>query len=154
MLRILLAAASNDSLSLFAAALAAEPEVRVAWAESGADALEKAAREAPELVVVTEELGDMAGLVLVRRLLAVSAAINTAVISARPAEEFHQAGEGLGIMAQLPPRPGKEEAEMILGRLKSATAFPTAAAATGPRDPAESNLGARGRIRQRDHVRP
>jgi two-component SAPR family response regulator len=73
---------------------------------------------APLAAVIDEILPDMPGLDLVRRLLPINAMINTVMISALPSEAFHDASEGLGIMAQLPPQPTPEDARTILARFK------------------------------------
>jgi hypothetical protein len=65
----------------------------------------------------------MPGLDLVRRLLPINALINTAVISDLPPETFHEASEGLGIMAQLPPNPTTSNAREFWDRLKRMPRF-------------------------------
>jgi hypothetical protein len=83
-------------------------------------------RHPPIGVVIDENLPDMPGLDLVRRLLRINAMINTVVVSALPPDAFHEAGEGLGIMAQLPPQPTWEDARTILDNFKR-MALPTPA---------------------------
>jgi hypothetical protein len=63
--------------------------------------------------------GDSARFALVEELLRVNAMINTAVCSALRPEDFHEQSEGLGILAQLPPSPGAEDARTLLDRLRS-----------------------------------
>ncbi|MFH1139056.1 MAG: response regulator [Pseudomonadota bacterium] len=126
MLKIMLAAVDRENLSPFAQGLAANTDVELTWVDSGASALRRAAEEPPHLVVVGEELGDMSGLDLVNSLLRLNAFINTAVISALSAEDFHEAGEGLGIMVQLSPRPGPAHANEVLTRLSKITSFSAA----------------------------
>jgi hypothetical protein len=48
---------------------------------------------------------------------------NLAVVSDLAAEAFHEAGEGLGIMAQLSPQGSAEDADRLLGLLAN---MPTA----------------------------
>jgi DNA-binding response OmpR family regulator len=86
--------------------------------DSGAAALSDVMKHPPLAVIVDESLPDMPGLELVRRLLPINAMINMAVISSLSPEAFHEAGEGLGIMAQLPLAPAKPDALEILSRLK------------------------------------
>ena len=45
--------------------------------------------------------------------------INCAAVSSLTSEDFHEAGEGLGILMQLPVEPGQEYADMLLEQLKS-----------------------------------
>ena len=49
--------------------------------------------------------------------LGLTASVTTAAVSSQPQDVFHEASEGLGIMAHLPPRPGKFEAEQLLKTL-------------------------------------
>jgi hypothetical protein len=85
-------------------------------------------KHTPLGVIIDENLPDMSGLDLVRRLLPINAMINTVMISKLPPETFHEASEGLGILSQLPPMPTPSDASAILARLKrmspSGLAFP------------------------------
>lgn len=119
--RILIATAERSRLTKFADAMAVDPEIRVAWADSGTAALADATAHPPLAVIVDESLPDMEGLELVRRLLPINAMIFTAVVSGLPAKRFHEDSEGLGVLAQLPPRPTPSHAAELLGRLKRLT---------------------------------
>jgi len=44
--------------------------------------------------------------------------VNCAVVSSLLTEDFHEAGEGLGILRQLPANPGLEYAKELLEQLK------------------------------------
>ncbi len=116
--RILLATVDRARLKEFAEAMAAAPEVRIAWADSGAAALADVKTHPPLAVIVDATLPDMDGLELVRRLLPINAMVYTAVISELPAERFHEVSEGLGVLGQLPSRPTPAQATELLGRLK------------------------------------
>lgn len=116
--RILFATVDRARLKEFAGAMAAGGEVEIAWADSGAAALADVMTQPPLAVIVDATLPDMDGLELVRRLLPINAMIYTAVISDLPAERFHEASEGLGVLAQLPPQPTPAQATELLGRLK------------------------------------
>ena len=118
MARILLVSAKEDNLSDLANGLSTAEDVNLHRAESGASALRSAARLSPRLVVIDEEIGDMAPLDLVVGLLELDATIATAVLSKMPPEEFHEASEGLGVMAQLPPQAGREHVARLLQKLK------------------------------------
>jgi DNA-binding response OmpR family regulator len=126
--RILIVTPDRASLATFATALVENPDVQVAWADSGQAAVSDVMKHIPLGVIIDENLLDMTGFDLVRRLLPINALINTVMISDLPAETFHEAGEGLGIMAQLPPQPTPSDANAVLARLKrmspSNTFFP------------------------------
>ncbi|MFH1723758.1 MAG: response regulator [Elusimicrobiota bacterium] len=117
-LRLLLVSPDKASLSGFAAALEEQGGVALSWADSGEKALKLASEASLDLVVTAEMLGDMTGLELAGRLLRMNPAINTAAVSRLSPQEFHEASEGLGVMVQLPTRPGGEDARGLLGRLR------------------------------------
>jgi len=115
--RFLLVTPYKDSLSLLASTLAAQGGVDLSWAQSGAKVLDMIADTAFDLVVTDESLGDMTGLELAARLISINPMMNCAAVSSLSPEDFHEASEGLGLMDQLPPRPGKEDADNLLQRL-------------------------------------
>ena len=121
MIRILLVTTDRDSLAGFASALAGNEEVGLLWEESGGKALSMVEDSPVELVVTDETLEDMTGLELAERLLSINPMISCAAVSPLSAKQFHEASEGLGLLAQLPPRPGKEQAEALLQHLKDIT---------------------------------
>ncbi len=118
MLRIVLATARPQPMEAFAAALSANPEVRLQHVDSGAEALETAQAFAPHLVIIDTGLGDYEPLELVQKLLRVNAMVNTVVVSPLSEEEFHEASEGLGVLGRLAGQPGEGDAAELLLRLK------------------------------------
>ncbi len=118
MLKLLLVSPDKDSLSGLASALVEHGAVDLSWAESGQSALTTASDTVIDLVVTDERLGDMTGLEFVGRLLSVNPMINCASVSSLSSENFHEASEGLGLMAQLPIHPDKEHTEELLQRLR------------------------------------
>jgi len=116
--KLLLISTDKESLSTLASALVERDDVELSWASSGGDALGIISSTAIDLVVVDERLGDMTGLEFVRRLLSVNPMIHCTAVSSLSPEEFHEASEGLGLLAQLPISPGRAQAEDLLQRLK------------------------------------
>jgi CheY-like chemotaxis protein len=119
--RLLLVSRDKDSLSGLSSALESYKDITLEILASGEKALAMLSARAVDLVVADEDLGDMTGLELVRRLLKINPMINCAVVSSLPHEEFHEASEGLGIMSQLPKRPGVTDAEELIKTLKQIT---------------------------------
>ena len=119
MIHLLLATPYRKSLFELASALEKYDDVELTWTESGKKALDMLSETSVDLVVTDEEIGDMTGLEFANKLLRVNPMINCAVLSPLPSDEFHEASEGLGVFAQLPLRPVKEDAEKLLKRLKS-----------------------------------
>ena len=118
MLKLLLVSPNRDALSDLASVLAEYDDVDFSWAESGEATLDMVSGGGIDLVVTDERLGDMTGLEFASRLLTVDPRINCASVSRLSPDDFHEASEGLGLMAQLPIQPGREDAEGLLQRLR------------------------------------
>lgn len=117
MIKILLVVTEREPFFEFASSLKRNDDVELSWAESGQNALKMLKNTAVDLVVADKELGDMTGIEFMKKLLSINPMINCAAVSPLPPEEFHEATEGLGVLAQLPTRPGKPDAEKLLKRL-------------------------------------
>lgn len=118
MLKLLLVSPDKDALSGLASALVEHGDIDLSRAASGEKALNIASNTAIDLVVTAESLGDMTGLEFASRLLSVNPTIHCASVSHLSPENFHKVSEGLGLMAQLPIQPGKEDAEELLRHLR------------------------------------
>ncbi len=118
-IKLLLVTPTRKALGDFASALKTNDEVELLWAESGGNALAIAAETFVDLVVIDTVVGDMTGLDLAEKMLSVNPMINCTVVSLLTSKEFHEASEGLGLLAQLPANPGKEHAEDLLQRIKN-----------------------------------
>ncbi|OPY18066.1 MAG: Response regulator receiver domain protein [Syntrophus sp. PtaB.Bin075] len=118
MLKLLLVSRDDDSLSGLSAALGGQDDIELEISASGEQALARLSGKAVDLVVADEDLGDMTALDFSARLLKINPMINCAVVSTLSQEEFHEASEGLGIMAQLPKQPGAGDAERLIQTLK------------------------------------
>jgi DNA-binding response OmpR family regulator len=108
----------QNALTALKAGLA-KSDVHLVRAESGGIGLSMMAEGNFDLVVADENLGDMTGLEFIKAIVSKRPMVNCAAISSLASEDFHEASEGLGILMQLPVRPGQEHAEMLLGQLKS-----------------------------------
>lgn len=115
-MRFLLVSNRPDHLADFVAVLT-EDGHGIDFAPTGAAALGAVSGEAPALCVIDETLPDMDGFTLVARIMQKNALIHTAVISALSDEDFHEAGEGLGILKRLPLEPGGNDARELLAAL-------------------------------------
>ena len=117
LIKILLVSRDKASMSAFKAGLE-ENKVQTTWAQSGGNALGKIAEEVFDLVITDENLDDMTGLELIEKVISKTPMVNCAAVSALLPADFHEASEGLGILMQLPARPGQEQAEKLLSHLK------------------------------------
>jgi DNA-binding NtrC family response regulator len=116
--RILIVTPNRSRLAEFAQTLIENQDFQVAWVDCGQAAIADVMKHPPLGVIIDENLLDIPGIDLVRRILPINALINTVVISDLAPEAFHEASEGLGIMAQLPPNPTESDALLIMTRLK------------------------------------
>ena len=118
MIEIVIVASVTDKFQALADGLKSTPEVHISWAKSRTEALKLASASTPGLMVIDVRMADKSGLDIAREVILVNAGINMAVLSDQPADEFHAASEGLGILAQLPPNPGTSEAERLLNLIE------------------------------------
>jgi len=122
MINLLLVSSDNDSLATLAAALAKHNDVHVMQEQSGAAALKKVTGQNDDpnydLIITDENLNDMAGLDLAEKVVKINPLINCAAVSSLSEDDFHEASEGLGLMAHLPVHPKEAHAEEILERLR------------------------------------
>lgn len=116
---ILMVTNKRETLDALARALKAESSVSLDWATDRSAALAVVTERRPDLVVVDEYVGYLTNLEFIRQLVQVDAFVHTAAVSRLPREAFHEVAEGLGILAQLPPRPGVWEAERLLALLET-----------------------------------
>jgi DNA-binding NtrC family response regulator len=114
MYKLLLVATDKNSLSDLASALLTHGDVDLSWADSGEAALNMISTTPVDLLVTEEKLADMSGLTLANKLLHVNPMINCAAVSPLSHKDFHEASEGLGLLAQLPLQPGAEQSERLL----------------------------------------
>ena len=119
MKKVLIVTDQPDRFSQLSVSLEAAEQTSVLWASSAKQALDLAAGGNINFAVVDQNISDMDSFELVRRLITTDVGIDTAVVSNKPEDEFHEAGEGLGIRFQLPPRPMASHASMILDVLQS-----------------------------------
>ncbi|MDM8556186.1 response regulator [Desulfococcaceae bacterium HSG7] len=118
MLNLLTVSSDDKSFSALAAAFAKHDDVTLFQVLSGAAALKSITDKTYDLIIIDEILDDMAGLELAEKVIKINSMINCAAVSTLAQDEFHEASEGLGILAQLPKNPGAAQAEAILSRLR------------------------------------
>ena len=95
-----------------------EKAIELAPAATGEAGLALLKVKQVNLVIVDEQLDDMSGIEFVKQLVKVNPMVNTAIVSTLTADEFHEVTEGLGVLMQLPPHPGENDAEALLAVLE------------------------------------
>jgi DNA-binding NarL/FixJ family response regulator len=118
MLKLLLVAQDINPFGELISRLKEYDDVELDISASGEKTLAMLSARAVDLVAADEDLGDMTGLELARKLLKINPMINCAVVSRLSHDDFHEVSEGLGIMAQLSKNPDSEEAEQLIKALK------------------------------------
>ena len=103
--------------------LSAESKCHIRWADSLPAARFAASEARVDLMIIDDALEGKSGFDIAKEIIALNALINLALVSPLSDEEFHEAGEGLGIMARLSPSPGKMEAEKLFANLNSLSAL-------------------------------
>lgn len=90
----------------------------IARTASGEEALSILSTRRVDLVVIDETLQEMNGLDLARQVAYRNPMTAVALVSPLAPEEFHEATEGLGILAQLPLQPERAEFQDLFEKLR------------------------------------
>jgi DNA-binding NarL/FixJ family response regulator len=115
---VLLLTKDMARFSLLEAGLVHRRELEMVSAATGIDGFLLVKNKQIDLAIVDEQLGDMDGIIFVKQLVKINPLINTAIVSALSAEEFHEATEGLGVLMQLPKEPQEKDATTLLAILE------------------------------------
>jgi DNA-binding NtrC family response regulator len=114
MKKILIVTSQNQKFTEFADTLTREGGFDIVNVNSPEGAVAHVGGAVPRLVVIDEIVGGTPGLTIARSILMKNAMINQAVVSPLTPEEFHEASEGLGIMAQISPVPDAASAKLVM----------------------------------------
>jgi DNA-binding NarL/FixJ family response regulator len=117
-LRVLFIAKDLTQFSALIAGLQRQPEIELLPAKTGTAGLSLLKGKQIDVAIVDEQLGDMSGIAFVKQLVKINPLVDTAIVSALTAEEFHEATEGLGVLMQLPREPQDKDAETLLATLE------------------------------------
>ncbi len=113
----------TDKFSEMVKRLSTESKCQIHWANS-VNAARIAVAEAPvDLLIIDEVVDGTSGFEIAREVISVNAVIDLALVSPLSPQNFHDAAEGLGIMVQLSPSPGKKDAGKLLAAFKSLSAL-------------------------------
>ncbi len=116
-MKVLLTSLNRNRFSELAAYLKLQYPVEVYWAESGAEALCLLGDRTVDLVITDESLADMTGLAFLEKLIRIHPMVNCAAVSSLSTEAFHEATEGLGILAQLTSDVNSRQATELMAQL-------------------------------------
>ena len=123
MKQVILAAADQDALTEFSAALAQISGLEIVPAGTKEETLAAARNMASLLVVLDARMDGASGKQLLADIINVNAMINCAVMGDMPEDQFHEEMEGLGILLQLPLNPTAADAQGLWQYFKEVNAF-------------------------------
>ncbi|MGE0083837.1 MAG: response regulator [Desulfococcaceae bacterium] len=106
-----------DAFSGLVSGLHSQAEAEIRYADSVKAVLDTVAQSPPDLIIIDEKTEGLSGLEIAGMIIRKNAMINMALVSSMSPEEFHEASEGLGILAQIRPRPDSGEAGILLEAL-------------------------------------
>ncbi len=118
MIKILIVSTDIEALSDLISVLE-EDGARIMWAESCEAVFKNVETERYDLIITAEDLPDIKGLECIKKLISLNPMINCAAISSLSHKDFHEASEGLGVLMQIPERPGRDDAAKLLEHLKT-----------------------------------
>lgn len=116
-MQFLMVTSRKKEWSALAQGLEKGAAVELVWVASGAAALQAIQDKTFDLVLVDETLEDRPGLDLAQDLIKTNPMLNCALASALSAGAFHEASEGLGLLAQLPLDPGEQQAQELIQQI-------------------------------------
>jgi len=119
MYQLILVDSTGYTFSKTIPALQADKRVLFRQADSGIAAFEALSGGACDLALVADQLTDMTGLEFVRQLVARHPFVNCALVSSMTDTDFHEATEGLGLLAKLPPEPDAKHVARLMRKLES-----------------------------------
>lgn len=117
MLRICIVTEAPERFLDITEALAAESDCEFDWSSSVQEALSLAGRCLPALMIIDEVVEGRTALEIARKVIEKNAMVNLVVVSRLDSEAFHEAAEGLGIAACLPPERDPERPQILLRTL-------------------------------------
>ncbi len=118
MIDILLIASENSRFTGMVKALEAHDQAELHRTGSFDDAKRLMSGLCFRLAIIGEYVDGRNGFDLVKQLLCIDPAVNFAVISELSPDAFEEAGEGLGLIAQLPVNPDQEDISELMKKLQ------------------------------------
>jgi DNA-binding response OmpR family regulator len=113
-MQILIVTTREADFFAFSQALAREVEkAELLFTDNWTNLLAAVKVMAPSFVILDQGLPEGSPLELARKLITVNAMINIIVVTDLDGERFHEASEGLGVLAPLPVHPTAQDGEKL-----------------------------------------
>lgn len=117
-MRLVVTTSRTGEWKEFMETLRQQQGVELLLAEDGEQALAMVRDNGPFAVLIDADLSGMEPLALVAEVLRTNAMVHCVVGSALADDDFHEASEGLGVAARIPPNPKADDARMMLNTLR------------------------------------
>ena len=114
MVRILIVSSREQFIDALTSVIGKTENVSIVTAESGSQGLNLIADGKVQLVIADENLTDMTGLAFIEKMIAVNPLINCAAATSLSHADFHEASEGMGVLAGLPLEPEEEHVKALM----------------------------------------
>ena len=98
---------------------------KVDTVNSGKSALAEIEHGAPRLLIADEELPDMSGKTLLETTVTQNPMMDCVAVSTLSEEDFHEVFEGMGVLMQFPPEPGKTDVQNLVAHLDKIASLST-----------------------------
>ena len=98
---------------------------KVDTVDSGKSALAEIERGSHRLLIADEELPDMSGKALLEKTVAQNPIMDCVAVSTLSEGDFHEAFEGMGVLMQFPPEPGKTDVQKLMAHLDKIASLST-----------------------------
>lgn len=117
-MEILLVTTNPNKFDDLIQAMTEQAACRFTTTDTMAAALDALKRTPPDLMIIDDPVGETGCLEIARNAVMTNAMVNLAVVSELSDDAFHDAAEGLGIMARISKTPDRQDAELLLDTLK------------------------------------
>jgi DNA-binding NarL/FixJ family response regulator len=118
MINVLLIGGKNGTLSELSGLLNSYDDVAISEIESGENADEITSRNEHQLVIVDYTVGNESGIEFTKKLIGANPLLNCAVVSTLSGKDFHEATEGLGVLAKISKNPASDDVANLLDNLR------------------------------------
>ena len=118
MIDVLLIGQKNATLSELSGILNRQNDVTIAEVGSREEAVKSLSDNQYQLIIVDETVKDETGIEFTKRLISENPLLNCALVGSLSKKDFHEATEGLGVLAQIPKHPEVEDIEKLLTSLR------------------------------------
>lgn len=123
MVKIIIVTEHRDRFASLVEGLQSESDCTVGWIDSQEEAQSTVSSSPPDVMIVDEKVGVVSNLELAHGLVMANPMVHLALVSSLSHNDFHEASEGLGVLVQLAPGCGKNDASKLVEAFRRVTSF-------------------------------